>query len=191
MVYRPTLRKQGDGTRCQWSNCGPASHAMAAERHRRGVDPRNHHGWPPKPAEIRNRISPTHCGGTDLQENDAAVTHLYEVNMDVRYYVPWYTFRSLIMSGRGAVVQMRYSVISPTRFDACPGFTGNHAIYVNERRASDGAFLVYDPLADGRRRGIPKGPQWWPAYLLRKAAEAIPGTPEGTINASFTRDTEV
>jgi hypothetical protein len=163
---------------------------MAADRHRKGVDPRNEHGWLPMPAEIRNYISPHSCGGTDLQENDAATTHMYATNMDVRYYVPWGTFRSFIIAGRGAVVQIRYSVIAPTRFDASPGFYGNHAIYVNERRASDGAYLVYDPLADGRRRGIPKGPQWWPASLLRKAAEAIPGTPTGTINASFTRDTE-
>ncbi len=142
------------------------------------------------PAEIRNYISPHSCGGTDLQHNDAAVTHMYLTNMDVRYYVPWSTFRSFIIAGRGAVVQIRYSVIAPTKFDASPGFTGNHAIFVNERRSSDGAYLVYDPLADGRRRGIPKGPQWWPASLLQRAAEAIPGTPAGKINASFTRDTE-
>jgi hypothetical protein len=189
MTYRPPFIKQGDGSRCAWQNCGPASHAMAAMRHRRGVDPQNHHSWPPKPAEIRNYIGGP-CDGTNLQENDAAVTHLYEANMSVRYYVPWTTFRSLIISGRGAVVQIWYGVIAPTRFDASPGFTGAHAIYVNERRSSDGAYLVYDPLADGRRAGIPKGPQWWPATLLQKAAYAMPGTPTGTINASFTRDTE-
>lgn len=189
MVYRPTFRKQGDGSRCQWSNCGPASHAMAADRHRRGVDPRTPHGWLPTPAEIRNYIGP--CGGTSLQDNDAAVTHMYLVNMDVRYDVPWTTFRSFIIAGRGAVVQIDYGVIAPTKYDASPGFTGNHAVYVNERRSSDGAYLVYDPLADGRRKGIPKGPQWWPATLLQKAAYAMPGTNAGTINASFTKDTEV
>lgn len=190
MVYRPTFRKQGDGSRCQWSNCGPASQAMAAQRHREGVDPLNHHGWPPMPSEIRNYISPTHCGGTSLQENDGAATHLYLADMNVRYGVPWSTFQSLIISGRGAIVQIWYGVISPTKFDASPGFTGAHAIYVNERRASDGAYLVYDPLADGRRAGIPKGPQWWPGSLLQKAAYAMPGTDTGEVNASFTRDTE-
>jgi len=191
MVYRPTFRKQGDGSRCQWVNCGPASHAMAAQRHRRGVDPRTPHSWPPMPPEIRNYISPHSCGGTSLQDNDAATTHMYATNMDVRYGVPWTTFRSLIISGRGAVVQISYSVIAPTKYDASPGFYGNHGIYVNERRASDGAYLVYDPMADGRRAGIPKGPQWWPASLLQRAAEAMPGTRAGCINASFTKDTEV
>ena len=86
-------------------------------------------------------------------------------------------------------MQIRYSVIAPTKYDASPGFTGNHAVYVNERRASDGAFLVYDPMADHRRAGIPQGPQWWPASLLQRAAYAMPGTAAGCVNASFTRDT--
>lgn len=189
MVYRPPFRKQGDGSRCQWSNCNPASHAMASHRHRRGRDPLNHHRWPPKPPEIRNRIS-SRCGGTDLAENKSAVAHLYEVNMDIRYNVPWDTFRSLIVSGRGAVVCIKYSVIAPTRFDASPGFTGTHAVYVNERRRSDGAYLVYDPLADGRRAGIPKGPQWWPGSLLKRACGAYPSASYGKVHASFTRDTE-
>jgi len=187
MVYRPPMIKQGDGSRCQWTNCNCASHAMAVMRHRLGMDPHNEHGWPSSPAEIRNRLGA--CGGTNLPENDLAVQHLYGVNMDVRYNVPMATFRSLIISGRGAVVPIWYGIIAPTKYDASPGFTGGHGIYVNERRASDGAYYVYDPLADGRRKGIPKGPQWWPASLLQRAAETYPGTRSGCIHASFTRDT--
>ena len=191
MVYRPPFIRQGDGSRCQWSNCNCAAHAMAAMRHRLGVDPKNVHGWPPKPAEIRNRVSPTHCGGSDLEENHNAVLHLYGVDLLVRYNIPMATFRSLIISGRGAVVPIWYGVIAPTKYDASPGFTGGHGIYVNERRASDGAYLVYDPLANHRRAGIPQGPQWWPASLLQKAAETFPGTRAGCVHASFTRDTEI
>jgi len=192
VAYRPTFRKQGDGSRWQWNNCNCAAHAMASDRHRKGADPKNSHGWLPTPSEIRNRIIAVSkdTGGTSLNQNDSAVQYLYGVDMAIRYNVPWSTFQSLIISGRGAVVSIQYVIIAPTKFDASPGFTGGHAIYVNERRASDGAYLVYDPLADGRRAGIPKGPQWWPASLLRKAAETYPGTVSGKIHASFTRDTE-
>jgi hypothetical protein len=189
MTYRPPLIKQGDGSRCAWQNCGPASAAMASMRSRLGKDPGNVHKWPPTPSEIRNQIGGG-CDGTDLNELDRAVNHLYGVDLWVRYYVPGTTFRSLIISGRGAILQIRYSVIAPTKYDASPGFSGNHAVYVNERRSSDGAYLVYDPLADHRRAGIPQGPQWWPANLVMSAAYAMSGTPTGTVNAAFTRDTE-
>ena len=190
MVYRPRFRKQADGSRCQWFNCNCAAHAMAADRHREGKDPGiPGKPWPPMPDDIRREIAGP-CGGTSLNDNEIAVRRLYAVNMDIRYNVPKETFRSLIQSGRGAVVSIQYSVIAPTRFDASPGFTGGHGIYVNERRKSDGAYLVYDPLADGRRKGIPQGPNWWPATLLFRAAEAYPGTNAGRIHASFTKDTE-
>jgi len=177
MVYRPPFRKQGDGSRCQWSNCGPASQAMASRRHRKGIDPKTAGPWPPMPQAIRNRISPSSCGGTNLNQSD----------MWVRYDLPWDTFRSLIQSGRGAHVAIRYSMV-PAKFDGSPGFNGGHSVYVNERRSSDGAFLVYDPLADGRRSGIPTAPDWWPASVLKAAAGSWTGT--GKIDASFTRDTE-
>ena len=192
MTYRPTFRKQGDGSTYQWKNCNCASHAMASQRHRRGVNPNNHHGWPPMPPEVRNRIIAVYGdrGGTSLDQNDNAVIHLYTVDMAIRYNIPWASFRSMIIAGRGAVVPIQYSVIAPTKYDASPGFTGGHGIFVNERRSTDGAYLVYDPLADHRRAGIPQGPQWWPGDLLRRAAEAYPGTNAGCIHASFTRDTE-
>jgi len=187
MAYRPTFRKQADGSRCQWYNCNPTSHAMAADRHQRGIDPPGTALWKPTGAYIRSFI-PGGCGGTTLNENETVLINKYRIDMLVRYNIPWDTFRSMIIAGRGAVVNIRYSVIAPTRFDASPGFTGGHAIYVNERRSSDGAFLVYDPLADGRRTGIPKGPQWWPGALLKAAAGSWTGT--GLVDASLTRDTE-
>lgn len=164
---------------------------MAAHRSRKGVDPQTSGPWPPMPQPIRARISGTSCRGTTLNESDAATQALYRVDLLVRYAIPWSSFHSLIVSGRGASVSIKYSVIAPTKFDASPGFYGNHAVYVNERRSSDGAYLVYDPLADGRRTGIPKGPQWWPASLLKKACGAYPGCGFGYVTAGYTRDTEV
>lgn len=192
MPYRPTFRKQLDGSVCQGSNCGCASSAMASQRAREGRDPGNKYSWPPTPRAVRAQIQTFRrgCNGSTFAENERAVATLYAVDLMPRYNVPWATFRSMIIAGRGAVAAIQYSVIAPTKFDGCPGFTGGHSVYVNERRSSDHAYLVYDPLADGRRAGIPKGPQWWPGTLLQKAMYAYPGTNSGCVHASFTRDTE-
>lgn len=190
MTYRPPFLTQIDGTACQWDNCGCASTAMAANRDHKGVDPRTAGPWPPASAAVRKAISPTHCGGTSHEQGAAAAKSLYATTLLIRYRIPWDSFRSLIVSGRGARVSILYAVIAPTEFDASPGFVGTHAIYVNERRASDGAYLVSDPLANGRRRGIPKGPQWWPGSLLKRATGAYPGCGYGFVTASYTRDTE-
>ena len=40
--------------------------------------------------------------------------------------------------------------------------------------------MVYDPLADRRRRGIPQGPQKWPKALLRNACGRLNIAPPGT-----------
>ena len=40
--------------------------------------------------------------------------------------------------------------------------------------------MVYDPLADARRRGIPQGPQKWPKALLRNACGRLNIAPPGT-----------
>lgn len=190
--YRPTFRKQLDGSSCQSANCGPASSAMASQRAREGADPGNKWPWPPTPRVIRDRIKAVFgigCKGTTFAQNESACATLYAVDLQPRYNLPWATFRSLIASGRGAVVAIQYSALSYAR-KGDKNFTGGHSVYVNERRASDGKFLVYDPLADGRRTGIPKGPQWWSATELQKAMYAYPGTNTGCVHASFTKDTE-
>lgn len=193
MVYRPTFRKQLDGSTCQGTNCGCASSAMASQRAREGKDPGNRFAWPPTPRAIRSHIQAvfnTGCRGSTFPQNERVCATMYAVDLQPRYNIPWATFRSMIISGRGAVAAIQYSVVAPTRFDACPGFNGAHSVYVNERRASDGAFLVYDPLADGRRSGITTAPDWWPASFLQKAMYAYPGTNTGCVHANFTKDTE-
>lgn len=192
MVYRPTFRKQLDGSACQGNNCGCASSAMASQRAREGKDPANRWSWPPTPRAVRARIQSvfgTGCRPSTFGQNERAVADLYAVDLMPRYNLPWATFRSMIISGRGAVAAIQYSVVHGTRFDACPSFSGGHSIYVNERRSSDGKFLVYDPLADGRK-GYTTAPDWWPASFLQKAMYAYPGTNSGCVHASFTKDTE-
>lgn len=76
--------------------------------------------------------------------------------------------------------------------DAIPGKTGDknfrgaHAIGVfgyvppDESGSGDPMVKVFDPLCDGRASNIPKGPVWWPMYVLREAADAYAGGGDGT-----------
>lgn len=165
---------------------------MASQRAREGRDPNTQYAWPPTPRAVRARIQSlygTGCGSTNFPQNERACADLYRVDLQPRYNIPWATFRSMIISGRGAVAAIQYSVVHGTRFDACPSFQGGHAVYVNERRDSDSHYLVYDPLADGRK-GYTTAPDWWPGSFLQKAMFAYPGTNTGCVHAVFTIDTE-
>lgn len=164
---------------------------MASQRAREGKDPGTKYSWPPTPRAVRARIQAVYGGGcrpSNFPQNERACADLYAVDLQPRYNIPWSTFRSMIIAGRGAVAAIQYSAIHGTRFDACPSFQGGHSVFVNERRSS-GGYLVYDPLADGRK-GYTTAPDWWPGTLLQKAMYAYPGTNPGCVHAIFTKDTE-
>lgn len=67
-----------------------------------------------------------------------------------------------------------------------PNFNGSHAIsvfgYTPASETSDGThkYRVFDPLCDGRKSNIPKGPTYWKAATLRDAADAYAGGGSGT-----------
>jgi hypothetical protein len=56
-------------------------------------------------------------------------------------------------------------------------FRGNHAVYLRAATLVDGArkVPVYDPLADGGFKGIPKGRRLWPFWLVKAASGDVRG----------------
>ena len=58
-----------------------------------------------------------------------------------------------------------------------PYFTGGHSVGVCGQRKKNGVvqWLLWDPLDDQRRRGIPKGPRWVPAWKVIRALEKFAG----------------
>lgn len=197
-VYRPPFIKQLDGSLFGGRNCTMASASMAAIRHTRGVNPPGTATWYPTPAYLRGRTGDS-SGGTTLAQADAVLLKLYNINLDVEYLLPWASFRNRIVSGEGAILQGGYAPIRATKYTGSETFTGNHAVYVNEARYNESAnrweYLWYDPLCDGRREGIAKGPQWLPESLVRKFSDSliISGTTKikaGYVYAAFTKDTE-
>ena len=196
LVYRPRIQHQladpcyirrPDGTlyRSAGDNCTCFAGAMAADRHTMGRTV-------PSGCAVRRRTHDT-AGGTNLGQVAYALSAGWAVVLDIRYRVRWTDVFRLIDEGRGAIIQGQYWVIRDSPFRGSETFSGGHAVYVNEVR-DDGRFLVYDPLADGRRAGLADGPDWWPGTLLRKFAGAL-RFPTGAVlgdglaYAAFTRVT--
>lgn len=212
-IYVPPFQKQLDGTRCGGSNCSPRSHAMAAMRDRQGVNPKKTSApWQPTGNFIRDKVTPYSCDSTNLVAKIADVLYkYYGITFRQAGVISWSDAVSLIVAGRGMTTAIRYSVLHGTRFDACPGFNGNHRIYVNQRAyfaagavyggsAAGYYFRVGDPLADGRwlysiGKYAPHGYKWWPASLLKKACGAtilyVGGSAlgSGSVFGNFTHDT--
>jgi hypothetical protein len=193
--HRVRFVKQLDGSRYASLNCTCAAAAMALDRATIGQKRTT-------AAQIRAYTGDT-SGGTNLAQVTNVLRARYGVDMLVRYGAPIATFDEHLYDGRGAILQGASSATRGTRFQASETFGGNHAWYVSEGRGwrlTNGVhvptdYLVFDPLADGRRAGIAESPFWLPReYLLTFARRlVVSGSTQlgfGKVYAAFTRDTE-
>lgn len=159
-----------DGGPLGWSNCNTTCTAMLIAfatgntKHPSGGDVR---------ACVRNEDgSPDIQGGTNPSQNVAAAKRCWSVALDQRL-MPFEDAWALGQRDDTMLsISISYAVVSGTRYDASPGFTGLHQIVLHRG-------MVYDPLADGRRAGIPTSPQNWPKDLLRRAAAKYANTGDG------------
>ena len=195
-TYHPRWYPQLDGSPKQNENCGAASGGMLADRARKGVKPATPFPWltkitaqadgtgwrtplPTMASAIRTwctqRFATNTVAGLYAKWIRAALKGMYGVDTGYAFGIDWATFAAFIVAGRGCIVAINYAVVQGTKY-AASSFRGRHWLVVIERRknATTGLYqyLVFDPLADHRRAGIPQGPQWWPAALLRRAFEA-------------------
>ena len=196
MVYRPPFIKQLDGSRYAGLNCTCASMAMLLIRDKKGVNPPGTAPWYPTPSYIR-AVTGDKVGGTNLAQMDYVGRAKYGTDLEVQYRMSWDNFVKKIKEGRGAILQGRYAAFRGTKYDASGTFTGNHAVYINEVSTSGNSFLMYDPLADGRRSGIYRGPIIIDNYTLKKFAGGLVTNERtdsrvgfGYCYAGFSRDTE-
>jgi hypothetical protein len=106
-------------------------------------------------------------GGTSPGQVARALAKGWDVSVDAVWAESFDKAWERGQSERWAVAfAIHYSVLAPTEFNAAPGFTANHSVVLSRG-------LVFDPMADRRRPGIPKGPQAWPRDLLRRASGAF------------------
>lgn len=156
------------GRQLNWTNCTPASFAMAVSRSTLGA--KN-----PSACDLRI-VSGDKVGGTNLSTIAAAAFEEYGVRFEVRdgskLATPAY-LAGQIRIGRSVVAQGNTGALVRTSFRSTRGPV-NHAVYVNGGRNwtlhSGGvwlpaAVLVFDPAADGRKAAwgtAATGPAWWP-----------------------------
>lgn len=158
-TFKPQNPELGGGW-LGWSNCLAACGAMMVAFETGGSKS-------PTPAEFRaecvepNGRRDTTGGIMPSQVLKAAKEFGVTLDATVLPFEEAWTMSN--RADRALEIQIVYSVIAPTIYDGSPGFTGNHAIIRTGGQ-------VYDPLADGRKPGIPKAPDNWPKDLLRRAA---------------------
>lgn len=184
---RPAFVKQLDGSRYAGLNCTCAAGAMALDRHTLGAK----HAT----ASYIRFLTGDTSGGTTLAQVRDAINKTWGIELDVEYNLDWNTFSDRIERGQGAILQGWEAVTRGTRWQASETFGGNHAWFVNHRVDDD--FVVYDPLADGRRSGIAKSPLLIPATVVREwagklniASSGYDAIGLGKVYAAFTKDTE-
>lgn len=197
---RPDQVDQLDGSRYAGLNCTCAAGAMALDRATLGVHRTTG-------AKVRALTGDT-TGGTTLSQVASALKRGWDVELDVHLDVPFVTLEQRLHRGQGAIIQGWEGVFKGTRFQSSETFAGNHATFVNEgrdwRQRADGlwiagSFLVFNPLADGRRPGIAQSPYWVPRDTLVRwcgkldvssAAQNYIPLGIGMVYAAFTPDTE-
>ncbi len=101
--------------------------------------------------------------GLTLAQVDAA-SRQFGVDLDIHYRIPWVELASHLAQGHAAVLQVSYGPIRASAFRGSSVFTGGHAFAVFP------GWWVIDPLADGRKAGLYRGPGTYPEGLLREAA---------------------
>jgi hypothetical protein len=162
--------KQLDGSPLGGLNCTMAAGASFAYRHTVGRVKTTG-------AALR-KLSRDTSGGTTLDQLAYALKRRGVSGFYGPYRgMPIRSFYASLRAGHGAVVQGASKATKGTSWQASEYFEGNHAWYVARGRgwfASPRGYQlpkevhVFDPLGDGRRRGIVRSPFWLPTYHFER-----------------------
>jgi len=186
MAYAPKHQRQLNGTSTAGEDCWVRAVSMAIDFATKG------HAVPTV-AAVRARAGvPTGAGNTANQEKAAESYDTSKetggrkpVKFDRRVAAPWADATGPLQNGdKAVVVSLSYRVVNEKKptLSGDRAFMGNHSImFLGSRQTAAGVEVkAWDSLYDGRRTGIPKGPQWWPLWLVRDAAAAFAGYGEWT-----------
>lgn len=156
--------RHADGSRLGGVNCNPSAGATLVDLVTCGT--RRTTG-----AAVRELTGDT-VGGTPLKVVTAALRRGFDIDMDVNTGSFDRVIKAL-KAGRGVSLSGSSIATLGTRFQASEAFDGNHQWAVTDIRSIAGGqleMLVYDPLADGRRRTIATSPMWMSVDIVREFA---------------------
>ncbi len=175
---------QFDGSAFASMNCGACAESARVVSQTKNNRPSKGSPWPPSGASIRRETGDT-SGGLNPTQTTQASEREYGVNAASPRIDDWENVPALLWEGYAVDLLVSYGPIDDYR-SGSPGFRGNHRVVVvgitNDEDRNRG--LSSDSLYDGRRSGIPLGPQWIPLSVLRAAAGRLNlGTM--TINARY------
>lgn len=180
----PILVPQLDGSPNAGDNCGPASIASALRWATK-------HDVEPSPSAVRRQMDDP-VGGTLMSDHRKAWGHYMTVAPSkgwtltpMKYHADarWSEFAAAFDGQHGATIAIDYSRV-PRKYKGDPLFNGFHSVFVAAKRtrAESVEYKVFDPLCDGRRPGIPQGPLWYPAAVLKQAAGGVAGDGKAMYN---------
>lgn len=181
MTYLPKHQHQlGRGTPVPGATQGSRDCGVRAVQ--MGVDERTRGEKVPTVPAIRQRMGEQGPQTTSILDAQKAVESYRRIKgrKPLRYLVRWTVEGVKEAIGRGRMVQL---AIDYGMFDRLmlrtgdPAFDGGHSVDVLGVRERHGEtwWLLWDPLDDARRAGIPQGPRWVPARKLIAALEAFAG----------------
>ena len=174
------LIAQADGSPFQWSNCAPTTWAMLAAQERQGRRPARGTPWFPTGASLP-KASGDRSGGILPSQLDQTLNRVYGIDLTPRIA----TFAAVEQGLRQRIptgILISYGPIADAGMSGSPGFRGNHSLDlfgIRELPNGSNQYLDADPLYDGRRPGIPKGPKWISASTIRHAGEMLEMYPGG------------
>lgn len=172
---RPIVQHQGPACSCNidglcvgWLSCSAYAMAMGIDKSSLGIHT-------PSGCTVR-RYTGDKSGGLTLPQVAAVASNQYHLPVEVHtgsnVARPAYVLAEC-RKGRGFLLQGNTKALLGTPNQSTAGGV-NHAVWVNEIRANGDA-LVFDPAADGRKRGyfVDTSPSWWPWKRVEAFAAAL------------------
>lgn len=171
--YLPRHQPQlGNGSPTERRDCGPRTVSMA-------VDAITHGQVRPGIPEIRQRMgTPGNQTSNvyDAQKGVESYDHIpgrrrltYRIARDAA------TVKDAVRAGRPVHLAIDYGAFNDSGRTGDPNFRGGHSVLVVGQRVKDGEvqWRLFDPLDDGRRAGIVRGPRFVDRERLMDAARSF------------------